>query len=310
MSYNLSLEQPLRTPVLFLIFNRPLTTLRVFNEIRNARPTRLYVAGDGPRLSHDDEAERVAQARKIATAVDWHCDLKTRFHESNLGCKEAVSSAISWFFEHEKQGIILEDDCLPSSSFFWFCENLLNRYEYDNRIMMISGYNKQQTWRQKSCDYFFSNLGGVWGWASWRRAWTLYDPNMDDLDILIKQKYFDRLLGPRAGPFRAKQLLKAKSGNISGDISSWAYPWGFSRHKHNGLSCVPCHSLISNIGFGQNATHTVGLLSDHVVHCDLIPPLRYNDNIEPDFHYDEMFLNVCDRSFPRRLLRSVRDLIR
>ena len=122
---------PLKTAVLFLVFNRPDTTKQVFKAIRQAKPPRLYVAADGPRADKPGEAEKVEQARRIAMQVDWDCEVKTLFREKNLGCGKAVSSAIDWFFENEEEGIILEDDCLPSQSFFWFCEELLERYRLD-----------------------------------------------------------------------------------------------------------------------------------------------------------------------------------
>jgi GT2 family glycosyltransferase len=122
---------PLKTAVLFLIFNRPDTTKQVFAAIRKAKPPKLYVAADGPRADNPGEAEKVEQVRLIATNIDWDCELKTLFRDENLGCGKGVSSAITWFFENEGEGIILEDDCLPSQSFFWYCEELLERYRED-----------------------------------------------------------------------------------------------------------------------------------------------------------------------------------
>jgi len=131
------------SPVLFLIFNRPDTTTRVFEAIRAARPERLYVAADGPRMTREGEAERCAEARRIATAVDWPCEVKTLFRETNLGCRAAVSGAITWFFEHEEEGIILEDDCLPDPSFFPYCTELLAHYR-------DTGRSNDDYWKQLS----------------------------------------------------------------------------------------------------------------------------------------------------------------
>lgn len=156
---------PLNTAVLFLVFNRPDTTKQVFEAIRKAKPPRLYVAADGPRLNRAGEEEKVKAVREyLMDNIDWSCEVKTLFRQENLGCKYAVSGAITWFFEHEEMGIILEDDCLPSQSFFWFCEELLNRYNNDTRIFLISGFNSINKWKNNSFDYLFSYYGSIWGW--------------------------------------------------------------------------------------------------------------------------------------------------
>lgn len=168
----------LSTPVLFVVFNRPETTSRVFNSIRNARPARLYVAADGPRAMREGEAQRCVEVRRIASAVDWPCEVRTLFRDENIGCRRSVSGAISWFFEHEPEGIILEDDCLPDASFFSYCATLLERYRIEPRVMAITGNNFQPSMEGYSASYYYSIYNHVWGWASWRRAWALYDADM------------------------------------------------------------------------------------------------------------------------------------
>ncbi|MBF9020230.1 hypothetical protein HKCCA1058_05905 [Rhodobacterales bacterium HKCCA1058] len=243
---------PLQTAVLFLVFNRPDTTAQVFEAIRKARPPRLYVAADGPRTDRTEEAHTVAQVRKIATAVDWPCELKILFREENLGCRLAVSGAISWFFEHEKQGIILEDDCLPSQSFFWFCEQLLNEYSDDLRIAQICGFNSISP-KAEDSDYFFSNLGSVWGWATWRRAWLNYDiemkswPDIKRTDGLKGSYIYQNLKYER---YKVYQLTYEKK------IDTWDYQWAFSRALNGQMCIFPKVSLIQNIGFSDDATHT------------------------------------------------------
>src|SRR5262249_20722231 len=165
------MSEACKIPVLFLIFNRPNTTARVMEAIRTAGPGRLYVAADGPRDGNADEAKRCAEVRRIATQVDWPCEVQTLFRERNLGCRQAVSSAITWFFEQEQEGIILEDDCLPSPSFFPYCAELLARFRNDERIMCITGCNFQQDMKGYPYSYYFSKYHHVWGWATWRRAW-------------------------------------------------------------------------------------------------------------------------------------------
>src|SRR4030042_6453503 len=147
----------LTTPVLFLIFNRPDTTEKVFDEIRKAKPKKLFVAADGPRQDKQGEKEKVGRARQIVIdGIDWDCEIKTLFRDKNLGCKVAVSSAINWFFENEEMGIILEDDCLPHQSFFRFCGELLEKYKDDERIMVISGENLLFGRKRTNYSYYFS----------------------------------------------------------------------------------------------------------------------------------------------------------
>src|SRR5688572_20529443 len=174
-----SAHAPLNTPVLFLIFNRPAVTKQVFEAIREMRPTRLYIAADGPRPAIPNELDNCRKAREAALAVDWECQVKTLFRDKNLGCGRGPSTAITWFFEHETEGIILEDDCMPSPSFFSYCAELLARYRDDTRIMHIAGTNLEKPQqRDQEHSYHFSNFTYCWGWATWRRAWKFHDFDM------------------------------------------------------------------------------------------------------------------------------------
>lgn len=278
----------LKTPVLFLIFNRLDSTKLVFKSIQKARPPKLYIASDGPRYLVEGEKEKVKEVRNfINSNIDWDCKVKTLYRDENLGCKNAVSGGIDWFFENEEMGIILEDDCLPSQSFFWYCEELLNRYRYDQRVAMISGYNKQNKWLKYYNDYFFSSLGGIWGWASWSRAWNHYDGEIRDFWNFDKQNHFENLLGKKLGKKRRDQLYKAI---IEYNIDTWDYLWAYARHKQNGLACVPVKSLVKNIGFGEDATHTFGQNFDMVNCHEISFPLKENSFVVADRLYDELFL--------------------
>ncbi|WP_045219768.1 hypothetical protein [Desulfonatronum thioautotrophicum] len=300
---------PLHTAVLFLIYKRPDTTRQVFEAIRQAKPPRLYVAADGPKANVPGEAEKVQQARDIViNGVDWDCEVKTLFRETNLGCKYGVSGGITWFFEHEEEGIILEDDTLPSQSFFWFCQELLERYRDDERIFIISGYNKQNEWLNGKFDYFFSFFGGIWGWATWRRAWKHYDMEMTDIEQYAENGFFEQLLGKKLGIIRKKQLLNAKIQNINGKMNTWAFPWAFTRHLHNGLACVPSLSLIINIGFSENATHTRGNNIDNVCRNNILFPLKYNDNFVADELYDIRFLGHANIAY--RIMIQIKSLLK
>lgn len=294
----------MRSAVLFLVFNRPDTTRQVFQAIRAAKPPRLYVAADGPRQTRMEEG-LCEDVRSIATQVDWPCEVNTLFRNENLGCKRAVSSAIAWFFEREVEGIVLEDDCLPSISFFAFADQLLERYREDERVFLVSGYNKQDVWDCDGYDYFFSNYGGIWGWASWRRAWKYYDRDMTDLEDSIRKGVFENLLGAREAAVRVRQLREVKEKNVD----TWDYQWGFARHKNNGLSCVPRKSLVKNIGFGKDATHTVGENQDGVEAHEMDLPLKENPYVVPDRRYDSKFFGARP-TLRQRLLNGTRRMIK
>jgi len=286
---NLSPPHPLNTAVLFLVFNRLDTTKQIFEAIKQAKPPRLYIAADGARVDKNSETEKVKAVRDfVLNNIDWKCDVKTLFREENLGCKYAVSGAITWFFENEEMGIILEDDCLPSQSFFWFCEELLEIYKYDSRIFLISGYNKQNEWEKDINDYFFSHFGGIWGWASWKRAWKHYDINMTDIKDFISQNNFQKLLGKKLG---AKRQNTIYTSIIENNMDTWDYQWGYTIHKNSAMACVPDVSLIENIGFGEDATHTYGENSDNVKKHEISFPLKLNEFIISDRDYDKKFID-------------------
>ena len=291
----------LHTPILLLVFNRPGITQRTFETIRQARPLRLYVACDGPRSNSPDDAEKVQKVHQITTNVDWECDLKTHFLSHNMGCSHAVSNAISWFFENEEQGIILEDDCLPSRTFFGFAETLLNLYKDDPRIAMITGYNSMGERLSAQHDYIFSCCGGIWGWASWRRAWQHFDSTMEGFNEFISSDLLESQMGRRLSKRRRKILIDAFRKISLKEIDSWAYPWAYARHKHQSLTCVPTVNLIENIGFGSDATHLKAIRSRHDSYRrEILLPLRFNESVIPDLIYDEHFLGV--RSLRKKLL--------
>lgn len=242
-----------KSAVLFLIFNRPDTTQVVFEAIRNARPSKFYIAADGPRIDRAQENELCQQTRAIVENIDWACEVKTLFRAENLGCKHAISSAIDWFFENEEEGIILEDDCLPSNSFFYFCDTLLEKYRFDTRIRHIAGCNLHidKTWGTAST--YFANQTHVWGWASWRRVWKDYDK---DLKNYHEDEVRHQLSNIFSDPFVLDTWVEIFKNVKSGKIDTWDYQLAFINYFNNSLSINPNINLISNIGFGEQATHT------------------------------------------------------
>lgn len=247
---------PLYTPVLLIVFNRPDSTRKVLDSIRKAKPIRLYVAADGPRAHVPADRDKCKEVRAIISEVDWDCEVKTLFREENMNCGKGPSTAFTWFFEHEEEGIILEDDCIPSKSFFWFCQELLEQYRDDNRIMHIGGNNFLNGW-QKDNDYsyYFSGSGHIWGWATWRRAWKMYDFKMELYDKLKSKKYFDNFfMSPLEKFYRLRKFDKTIAQE--GRVDWWDYQWDFARYVQSGLAIVPKKNLVSNIGFDERATHT------------------------------------------------------
>ena len=169
----------LNCPVLFLVYNRLETTKKVFNVIKKVKPARLYISSDGPKLEKVNESKIINDIREfILSNIDWDCKVYKLFQKNNLGCKHAVSNGINWFFENENFGIILEDDCLPNQSFFFFCEAMLEKYALDKRINMITGTSYLPEDININVDYFFSKYFPIWGWATWKDRWNKYDINM------------------------------------------------------------------------------------------------------------------------------------
>lgn len=246
------------TSILFLVFNRPDTTKKVFEKIREAKPPRLYVAADGPREERPGEENLCRKVREIATNVDWDCEVKTLFRDENLGCKHAVSSAIGWFFEQEEMGIILEDDCLPNDSFFQFCEELLHKYKDDEQVMTISGNNFQPKKRTDN-SYYFSKYMHCWGWASWSRAWESFNLEMNKWPDLKKDKFLSTIFDRKKAQKYWENIFDLVNDN---KIDSWGYIWQYSIWKDGGVNILPEKNLVTNIGFGPDATHTTSVHSD------------------------------------------------
>jgi len=238
---------------LFLVFNRPECTKKVLLEIKKYRPTSLYIAADGPRKKIKGEIDKCNEVRQIIEKVDWPCRVKRLYRKDNLGCKNAVSSAIDWFFKNVSEGIILEDDCVPSASFFKFCEKMLSLYRDNRKVMHIGGVNFQKGEGKNKDGYYFSKYSNIWGWATWRRAWKGYDVKIKDWPEIKKSGkidgYFDSWL-------EKEYWITLFSALYRGKIDTWDYQFVYHVWKNAGVSIVPNKNLVSNIGFGSDAVHT------------------------------------------------------
>jgi hypothetical protein len=243
----------LETPVLLVIFNRPETTARVFENIRAAQPRRLFIAADGPRPGRPGERERCQTVRAIVERIDWPCDVKRDYADENLGCRRRPQTAFRWAFSQAERLIVLEDDCLPDPSFFRFCQEMLERYADDERVMCITGTNMLGRWKADRQSYHFSLIGCSHGWASWRRAWNLYDPDMSAWGLPEARAIVERELFSLA---RSKPRRWDYGVTFEGKLDAWDYQWEMCCVLQSGLTVIPCVNLVRNIGYNSEATHT------------------------------------------------------
>jgi len=241
-------------PVLIIAFNRPDHLQALIERLRQVQPQNVYIAIDGPR--NEADADAVRQCRELVASIDWTSAVHTQFQETNLGCGRGVTAAISWFFDNVDRGIILEDDIIPEPSFFPFCIELLERYEHDHRVFAISGCNPVPSHAQTNPDaaYRFAQVTHVWGWATWKRSWQLYQLTMDDWYRRMPLRDFWHATGGTipgalfwAGNFEAVRR---------GDVDTWDWPMIFASMKAGQLTATSNVNLVTNIGFGDNATHT------------------------------------------------------
>lgn len=251
----------LTTPVAFLIFNRPDLTEIIFEAIRQAKPKKLLVVADGPRFP--EEIEKCEQTRAIIKRVDWDCEVLTNFSEKNLGCGRRISTGISWVFSQVEEAIFLEDDTLPTPSFFLFCQTLLERYRDDERVMHITGDNSlgqiaNIKYKDNIYSYYFSKYAYIWGWASWRRAWQYYDYNINTWNEFKKTGLLELVFDDK---YEQKYWLNIfdQMSTEPPSIDTWDYQWLYACWFQSGLTIAPNKNLISNLGFNRvDAAHTKG----------------------------------------------------
>ncbi len=242
------------TPVALIVFNRPDTTAQVLDAIRAEKPARLFVIADGPRVGHITDQERCKATRRVIESVDWPCEVKTHYAEVNMGCKMRVSSGINWLFEQVDEAIILEDDCVPTRSFFRFCSEMLQNYRHDTRIMHIGGSNYQLGVRRGDDSYYFSKYPHIWGWATWKRAWQHYDVHMNRWPAFRDGSWLHDWLSDSA----SETYWRANFQSIFESTTTWDVQWIFACWSQGALSISPSTNLVANIGAGTDATHTTG----------------------------------------------------
>jgi glycosyltransferase involved in cell wall biosynthesis len=272
------------TPILFLIFNRPVQTQRVFEMIRTIKPSKLYVAADGPRLGNREDEENCEKVRNMVTgAVDWPCEIKTLFRERNLGCGPAVSSAITWFFEAEEAGIILEDDCLPDKTFFSFCETLLEKYKHNEKIMMISGFSFHKSSHAK-VSYYFSRLASIWGWATWRRSWRHYRYS------IASTTDFGNTFSSIENDVVRKAFADMLMATYQGRIDTWDIQWTLTIEQRQGICIVPVTNLVRNIGYsGAHSRKKISASQQILAESMDVDSLVHPDDVAVDKDLERLF---------------------
>lgn len=250
----MKIENKIVPPILLLTFNRPKETFIVFSAIRDVKPQKLFISSDGYRINKPNEKNIVEKLRNdIISKIDWECEVRTLFNDSNLGCKLAVSKAISWFFDSVESGIILEDDCLPNPSFFYYCSELLDKFKDEEKVMSICGYNVLGTFKSNK-SYTFSNHFFSWGWASWRRAWNQRELEFESFAKLKNENKLKNIF-----PNRIYLSIRKKKYNdcIAKKVNSWAIPWNITHQVKSAFTIIPKYNLIQNIGFSnEGSTHT------------------------------------------------------
>lgn len=295
-------------PILFITFNRLDTSRQVFEAIKRQQPEKLYLFSDGPRKEKSEEAKAVHEVRTWLTSqINWPCEVQTLFLDHNMGPRYAIGHAVNWLFEHEEEGVIFEHDCLPHPSFFPFCEELLERYKNEHRVMHISGNNYLFGRIQHNTSYYFSKHNISWGWATWKRAWKFYDADMQEykargeelINVLSKRK--------RVRAYWTNILNRV----YTGQISTWDFQWTFNMWCNHGFAIVPEKNLVKNIGYGDQAIHT-GNSKDKLARLPLYAmefPMSHPKTIQPDEFADDYYIeNIIYPVFFLRL-RFVQQLL-
>ena len=306
------------TPVVLILYKRPELTRLVFNRISQVKPRELFIIADGPK--RENEEENCLRAREVVDSINWECEIKRNYSDINLGCRERVSSGLDWVFSQVEEAIILEDDCLPSVSFFYFCQELLRYYRDDKRVWVISGNNFQDGIERSDFSYFFSKYPLIWGWATWKRAWDEFDADLETwTDEFAMQIIRTVCEDSHEQEYRFQRFKDITQGRLD----AWAPRWLFTCWANSGLSVIPKVNLVSNIGFGIQGTHTLdaknkyanlkshelNLINHPINHASMI----YRDINADQYTYNHFFggiKNKESRKLKNRIKRKVRRIVK
>lgn len=289
------MQETFDTPVLFIIFNRPDTTRKVFDSIANIKPRRLYVAADGARAGNVNDELRCAQVREIIEEINWEGTIKKLYRQENLGCFKAVSEAINWFFQQEEMGIIIEDDCLPNRDFYFFCQEMLYRFKDNHKIISVNGSNLGYKLNNGN-GYTFSRFMNMWGWATWKRSAASIDYKLREWKNKRQLHFLHKRLRNHFFDFDINwyKYWQEKFDLLEGSVnpSTWDWQWIYNQLDYRQLSVVPAVNLVSNLGFNADATHTH--LPDNPAAnlpvYSLSFPLQHPVTIAVDYCYEEEYV--------------------
>jgi hypothetical protein len=293
------------TPVLLCVFNRPELTSQVVEAMRRVKPSRIYVSADGPRSEVISDSNKIREVREVINTIDWPCELHLRFLEENLGCGMAISSAIDWLFEHETEGIILEDDTVPTSAFFPFCSAMLELYREEDNVFMISGTN---FFPDVVCDasHFLTRLPAAWGWATWRRSWMNYDYEVNEWkNIEIRRNLLLQIDNPTTRLYAEICLDDV----INSKVNTWDYQWQLLGLFSGFFGVTSGENLVTNIGV--EGTHSNKRSRSHHLPTSMkfkVPDLTDLSKVdEPNDRYDRRFIQK--RVLPIVVKRKLRVII-
>jgi hypothetical protein len=310
-SIELNIKNGYPVPVVYIVFNRPEITRKSWETIRSLQPRQLFVVADGPRNGNQQDAVKCGQVREIVKDLDWDCDSHFDFADRNLGLKGRISNGLDWVFQRVDKAVIIEDDCIGHPDFFSFCADLLEHYRHDRSVWVITGNNFQRgRWRGEG-SYYFSRYNHCWGWATWAEAWRHYDRDLSFWPDWKGSEDWNRKI---TDPVERKYWEEIFDAVHAGRIDSWAYGWTAAAWYYGGLTATPNRNLVSNIGFGEDATHTkawkasVSALPTY----SLPRPLKHPHAVSVDEQADRFaFDNHFDgrqKRFPRKLLSLPRAL--
>ena len=304
----------LKTPVCLIIFKRPETTEKVFEAIREAKPPKLLVIANAPRPNKPEDIAKCAAAQAIINRVDWNCEVFRKYSDIHLNCREQVCSGLNWVFDLVEEAIILEDDCVPHPTFFRFCEELLERYRDNEQIMVIAGDNFQFGHNRQEYSYYFSRYNHTWGWATWRRAWRHYDNEMKLWPTVQDGNWLMNILQDSDAAIYWSNIFQS----VYHGFDTWDFPWTFANWIHHGLSILPNVNLVSNIGFGSDATHTkdqskfANIPTEEITFPLQHPPCMIR-NIEADdftektmFSGDSKMVQPASKNFMQQLITQLK----
>lgn len=305
-----------KVPVYMNFFNRPETFKEVFAAVKEARPYKLFLACDGPRTNRQDDIEKIKECQKIASDIDWNCEIYQNYSMENLRCGMRMYSGISWAFKYVDRLIILEDDCVPSQDFFVFCEELLEKYKSDDRIHMINAMNHLGIYNNTPNSYFFGP-GCCWGWATWKRAWNNMDFNMSFLQDEYSMKCVERKY-----PFYKEAIkIGVERTNIlksGGKLSAWTYQSGMASALESQMAIVPRVNLITNIGLtteSEHATNSIKKLAKNqqaYFNAPTFPmefPLKHPRYVVEDWNYYDIVSDKFKVTFLTRMESYARQII-